>query len=80
MVFNLQSGHEYMVETAMFNVQRAITLELPFMCFACRPRVLHITVKFHENISDGIRVTERTLMMEALTDGETEGHSKFKRV
>ena len=24
-VFNLQSGHEYMVEMAMFNVQRAIT-------------------------------------------------------
>ena len=23
--FNLQSGHEYMVEMAMFNVQRAIT-------------------------------------------------------
>ena len=25
MVFNLQSGHEYMVEMAVFNVQRAIT-------------------------------------------------------
>ena len=24
-VFNLQSGHEYMVEMAKFNVQRAIT-------------------------------------------------------
>ena len=45
-VFNLQSGHEYMVDTAMFNVQRAITLkvgkpELQFMCFACRPIALH---------------------------------------
>ena len=25
MVFNLQSGHKYMVEMATFNVQRAIT-------------------------------------------------------
>ena len=25
MVFNLQSGHEYMVEMAMFNIQRVIT-------------------------------------------------------
>ena len=24
-VFNLESGHKYMVEMAMFNVQRAIT-------------------------------------------------------
>ena len=24
-VFNLQSGHEYMMEMAMFNVQRVIT-------------------------------------------------------
>ena len=24
-VFNLQSGHEYMVEMVMFNIQRAIT-------------------------------------------------------
>ena len=28
MVFNLQSGHEYMVEMAMFNIQRAITLKV----------------------------------------------------
>ena len=27
-VFNLQSGHEYMVEMAVFNVQRAITPKL----------------------------------------------------
>ena len=38
-VFNLQRGHKYMVETAMFNVQRAITpnegkVGLGFMSFA----------------------------------------------
>ena len=38
-VFNLQSGHEYMVEMATFNIQRPITSkvgkpELRFMCSA----------------------------------------------
>ena len=41
MVFNLQSGHEYIVQMGMFNHQRAITQkvgkpELQFMCFVCR--------------------------------------------
>ena len=40
-VFNLQSGHKYMVEMAMFNVQREISpkvgkSELRFMSFARR--------------------------------------------
>ena len=40
-VFTLTSGHKYMVEMAMFNVQKAITLkvgrpELQLMSFACR--------------------------------------------
>ena len=60
-----------MVEMAMFNIQRAITPkagkpELRFMS-----HVLYICVKFRENISDGIRVMERTRMIEALTDGRT---------
>ena len=80
-IFNLQSGHKYMVEMAMFNVQRAITPkvgkpELRFMCYACRLIVLYICVKFGENISDGIGVIERTRMMEALMDGR----SKFQTV
>ena len=73
MGFNLQSGHEYMEEMAMFNVQRAITPkvgkpELRFMYSAGRLIVLYFCVKFRENISDGIRVIERTRMIEALTD------------
>ena len=64
-VFNLQSGHEYTLEMAMFNVHRAITPkvgkpEFQFMCSACCLIVLYISVKFPENISDGIRVMERT--------------------
>ena len=49
----------------MFNVQRAITQkvgkpELRLMYSASRLRVFYICVKFRENISDGIRVMERT--------------------
>ena len=62
-VFNLQSGE--MIEMAMFIVQRAITPkvskpELRFICSACRLIVLYICVKFRQNISNGIRVMERT--------------------
>ena len=45
-----------------------------------RVHMLNIYVKFGENISDGIRLMERTRMMEALTDGRTDGHSKFRTV
>ena len=45
-----------MVEMAIFNIQRAITLnvgkqELRFMCSACHLMVFNIYVKFHENMS-----------------------------
>ena len=64
-VFNLQSGHEYIVEMAMFNVQRTInqkedTSELQFMCSAYYLMMLYICVKFFENITNGIRVMEQT--------------------
>ena len=57
MVFSLQSRHQYMAEMTLFNVQSAITLkvgkpELQFMCSASCLLVLHICVKFHENIVD----------------------------
>ena len=61
MVFNLQSGQVYMVEMAMFNVQRAITPkavkpELQFMCSAHCIIVLYFCVKPGENISYGIKL------------------------
>ena len=63
-VFNLQSGHEYMVIMALFNVQRAITQrvgkpELRFMCTALCLIVLYICVKFRANIKNSIRVIEQ---------------------
>ena len=64
-VFNLQSGHEYMMEMAMFNVQRAITpnidkVEPRFICPARCLMMLYIRAQFRENITNGIRIMERT--------------------
>ena len=64
-VFNLQSIHKYKVEMTMFTIQRAIIPkvgkpELQFMCSACCLIVHYICVKFQENITNGIRVMERT--------------------
>ena len=47
------------------NAQRAITpklqkLELRFMCSACPLMVFNVCVKFHENVSSGFKVMERT--------------------
>ena len=63
-----------MVEKAIFNIQRAITLkvgkqELRFMCSACGLMVFNICVKFHENMSSGFKVMERTRTL--LTDTHT---------
>ena len=64
-VLMLQSGHEYVDEMAIFNVQRAITPnvcspDLRFLRSACRHLVLNICVKFQENILNGFEVTERS--------------------
>ena len=65
-----------MVEMATFNVQRAITQkegkpELQFMCSARCHIVLYICVKLRDNIINGIRVMERTRMIES-ADGRTD--------
>ena len=64
-----------MVEMAIFNIQRAITLkvrkqELRFMCSARRLMVFNICVKFHENMPSGFKVMERTRKL--LTDTHTQ--------
>ena len=70
-----------MVEMAIFNIQRAITLkigkqELRFMCSACRLMVFNICVKFHENMSCGFEVMER--IQKLLTDTHTRTHKRRK--
>ena len=68
-----------MVEMAIFNIQRIITLkvekpELRFMCSACHLMVFNISVKFHENMSSGFKVMERTQIL--LTDTHTHTEKK----
>ena len=52
-----------MVEMAIFNIQRAITVkvgkqELRFMCSAHCLMVFNVCVQFHENMSSGLKVME----------------------
>ena len=68
MVFNLQNGHEYVVEMAIFNIcysQRTATpkvcqQEIRFLCSARCLIVFYIYKKIHNNISNGFQLTERT--------------------
>ena len=67
-VFNLHSGYEYIVETAMFNVQRTITPkvgkpELQSMSSACCLIVINICVKFCENILKGFQQSRHENMV-----------------
>ena len=69
-----------MVEMAIFNIQRAITLkvgkqELRFMCSACdRLMVFNICVKFHENMSSGFKVMVRTRKLLTHTQRKDENY------
>ena len=58
-VLKLWNGHK------IVNTQRAITQkvgkpELRFMCFERCLVVFHVCVKYHENMSSGFKVMERT--------------------
>ena len=60
------------------NTQRPITPkagkpELRFMCSACRLMVFNMCVKFHENMSSGFKLMERTRKL--LTDKHTHAHT-----
>ena len=71
-----------MVEMAIFNIQRAITLkegtqELRFMCAACHLMVFNLCVKFHENMSSGFKVMERTQKL--FTHTHTHTHTQKRR-
>ena len=64
------------------NTQRAITPkvekpELRFMCSARRLMVFNVCVKFHENMSSGFKVMERTRKL--LTDTHTHTHTHTHR-
>ena len=72
---NLQSGHAYMVETAIFIVQRPITPELGNPKLWLMRSVHHLIVLY----------IEATRLSKVLTDGwmdgrQMDGESKFQRV
>ena len=76
---NMSSGFKDMERTRkIVNTQRAITQkvgkpELRFMCSARRLMVFNVCVKFHENMSSGFKVMERTRKL--LTDTHTHTHT-----
>ena len=73
MVFKLQSGHDFVTETAAYNVQRCMTQkihvyvqELWFSRSAHRLMLVNISMTFHEDILNGFQVTERTALYSIL--------------
>ena len=65
------------------NTQREITPkvenpELRFICSARRLMVFNVCVKFHENMSSGFKVMERTRNL--LTDTHTHTHRKDENI
>ena len=63
MVSKLQSGHDFVTETANYKVQRGITKkiyiqELRFLRSAHCLMLVNISMIFHEDILDGFQVTE----------------------
>ena len=59
-VLNLWSGHETIVNTHRAISPKVGKPELRFMCSACCLMVFHVCVKFHENMSSGFKIMERT--------------------
>ena len=62
--YKLQSGHDFVTETATYKVQRGITQtiyiqELRFLQSAHRLMLVNISMTFHEDILNGFQVTER---------------------
>ena len=63
MTFKLESGHDFVAETATYKVQRGITKniyiqELWFLRSVHRLMLVNISMTFHENILNGFQVTE----------------------
>ena len=77
-----QAVLSYGADTKIVNTQRAITPkvenpELRFMCSARRHMMFNVCVKFHENMSSGFKVMERTRKL--LTDTHTHTHTHTHR-
>ena len=83
---NMSSGFKVMERTRkIVNTQRAITQkvekpELRFLCSARRLMVFNVCVKFHENMSIGFKVMERTRKLLTDTHTHTHTHRKDKNI
>ena len=71
MLFNLQSGHDFVTETATYKVQRGITKktyiqELWVLRSAYRLMLVNISMTFYEDILNGLQVTEWTALYSVL--------------
>ena len=78
-VLKLWSGHENCLHTKGNNSKSRksrVTVHV-FMCSARRLMVFNFCVKFHENMSSGFKVTERTRKL--LTDTHTHTHTEKRR-
>ena len=82
---NLSSGFKVMERTRkIVNTKRAITQkvdepELRFMCSARRLMVCNVCVKFHENMSMGFKVMERTRKLLTDTHRHTHTHTHTQK-
>ena len=82
---NMSRGFKVMERTRIIvNIQRAIPQkvekpELRFMCSAYRLMVFNIYVKFHENMSSGFKVMERTRKLLTLTHTHTHTHTQREK-
>ena len=77
MVSKLQSGHDFVTETAIYKVQRDITQniyiqEIWFLRSAQRPMLVNISLTFHKDIFNGLQVTERARFCDGQTDRPTD--------
>ena len=59
-VLKLWSGHENCSHTKGNNSKSRKKTELRFMCSARQLMLFNVCVKFHENMSSGYKVMERT--------------------
>ena len=75
MVSELQSGHDHIAKSIIFNFKgpyfQKYAIQSYGSCALYVVSLLYICVKFHENISNGFRLTERTRFCDRQTDRQT---------
>ena len=81
-VFELQSRHDHTAKCTIFNFKGPLTPkihnpELRFLRSASRLMLLYISVKFHENISNGFWVTEQTRFCDRQMTDRRPGQKQY---